>query len=90
MTRLFIVFQAHKVDGASRALTYFRHLALVLGAQLGEYRRAVLSQWKNELWHWRPECPSFPTRSFIISAEKPLDVSLCSTCARLLSDLGST
>lgn len=46
-----------------------------------EYRRGVPSSRKNDLWHWRLECRSFPTRSFQIRKDKPTDDDLCARCA---------
>lgn len=46
-----------------------------------EYRRGVASARKNELWHWRPDCQSYPTRTFVIRKQKPSDDDLCARCA---------
>lgn len=48
-----------------------------------EYRRGVVSERKNELWHWHPNCPSYPEKSYSIKNEKPFEEHLCSKCASL-------
>ena len=53
---------------------------------LVEYRRAPAGDRKNELWHWHPDCLSYPTRGFAIRWEKPLDENLCSRCKSLGSN----
>src|SRR5215218_10777481 len=47
------------------------------------YRRGVLSQRKNDLWHFHPQCDSYPVRSFAITREKPSDDLLCGRCTSL-------
>ena len=46
-----------------------------------EYRRGVASKRKNDLWHWHQECESYPTGTFAIRKDRPLDDDLCSRCA---------
>lgn len=46
-----------------------------------EYRRGVAKKRKNELWHWRPECESYPLETFAIRKDKPTEDQLCSRCA---------
>jgi hypothetical protein len=46
-----------------------------------EYRRGVTKKRKNDLWHWHPDCQSYPAKAFAIRKDRPLDVDLCSQCA---------
>jgi hypothetical protein len=46
-----------------------------------EYRRGVARKRKSALWHWNPDCESYPTKTFAIRMDKPLDADLCSRCA---------
>jgi len=46
-----------------------------------EYRRGVMGIRKNDLWHWRPDCASYPTRDFAILRDAPADDDLCARCA---------
>jgi hypothetical protein len=45
-----------------------------------EYRRGVASKRKNGLWHWHPDCESYPTQSFSIRKDRPTDDDLCARC----------
>lgn len=47
------------------------------------YRRAVASKRKNDLWHWHPDCESYPARTFAIRNDKPSDDDLCGRCHSL-------
>jgi len=57
-----------------------------------EYRLGVKSKRKNDLWHFHPDCESYPTKTFAIRQQKPLDDYLCSplreTCGRCENDSG--
>ena len=46
-----------------------------------EYRRGVERARKNDLWHWHPDCEAYPTKTFAIRKDKPLDDFLCARCA---------
>jgi hypothetical protein len=52
-----------------------------------EYRRGIASKRKNDLWHFHPECESYPTKTFAIRQQKPLDSDLCSQCSSLAEDM---
>ena len=47
------------------------------------YRRAIVTVRKNNLWHWREECQSYPSRDFASSNDKPADDELCRPALRL-------
>ena len=51
-----------------------------------EYRLGVKSKRKNDLWHFHPDCEAYPTKTFAIRQQKPLDDYLCSHCAKLAAD----
>jgi hypothetical protein len=46
-----------------------------------EYRRGVPKKRKNDLWHWHPDCESYPVQTFAVRKDRPLDDDLCSRCA---------
>ena len=46
-----------------------------------EYRRSVARKRKNDLWHWHPDCESYPAETFAIRKDRPRDDDLCSRCA---------
>jgi len=46
-----------------------------------EYRRGDSKSRKNGLWHWHPNCDSYPTKLFAVRKDKPLDFDLCARCA---------
>jgi hypothetical protein len=46
-----------------------------------EYRRGIATKRKNHLWHWIPNCESFPMRTFAIRQDRPSDDDLCARCA---------
>jgi len=52
-----------------------------------EYRRGVASSTKNRLWHFHPDCGSYPIRTFAIRKDEPSDEELCAKCAGLASDM---
>jgi len=45
-----------------------------------EYRRGIAGSRKNDLWHWNPECQSYPMGAFVIRKDKPSDDDLCARC----------
>lgn len=53
-----------------------------------EYRRGVANKRKNDLWHFHPECESFPTQAFAIVQAKPSDDDLCARCHSLAENTG--
>ena len=54
-----------------------------------EYRRGVNNKRKNDLWHFHPECESYPTKTFAIRQTKPFDDDLCAQCHSLANDMSS-
>ena len=56
-------------------------MLLRAGALMVEYRRGVASSRKNDLWHWHPDCESYPYNAFAIRKDKPSDDDLCALCA---------
>jgi hypothetical protein len=50
---------------------------------MAEYRRAPMNERKNDLWHFHPDCSSYPSRSFAIGHHQPTDDDLCAKCASL-------
>jgi hypothetical protein len=48
-----------------------------------EYRRAVPSARKSDLWHWHVECPFYPGGTFAVRQDKPDDDDLCARCSNL-------
>ena len=46
-----------------------------------ECRRGMASERKNDLWHWHPDCESYPVQTFAVRKDRPLDDDLCSRCA---------
>jgi len=52
-----------------------------------EFRRGVASKRKNDLWHWHPDCESYPARTFAIRKDKVADDVLCSRCHALAEKL---
>jgi hypothetical protein len=46
-----------------------------------EYRRGIERARKNALWHWHPDCQSYPLKTFALRYDKPTDDELCSLCA---------
>jgi hypothetical protein len=51
-----------------------------------EYRRGVSSKRKNDLWHFHPECESFPSKTFAVRQDKPWEGNMCSECVALSRD----
>lgn len=51
-----------------------------------DYRRGVASKRKNDLWHWHPDCDSYPMSTFVIRKDKPSDDDLCARCESLSQD----
>ena len=45
-----------------------------------EYRRGTASSRKNDLWHWNPDCLSYPSGAYLIRKDKPSDDDLCARC----------
>ena len=54
-----------------------------------DYRRGIARERKTELWHSHPDCESYPTKSFAIQQEKPLDENICARCASLSHNITS-
>lgn len=52
-----------------------------------EFRRGVRRTRKNDLWHWHPDCESYPTKTFAIRTIKPIDDDLCARCHSLAQEL---
>jgi hypothetical protein len=41
---------------------------------------------ENEIWHWRKDCPDFPSHpnpKMMVSSSFPDKIELCSTCQQL-------
>jgi len=51
-----------------------------------ECRRGMASERKNDLWHWRFECPSFPRNAYEVRSIRPSDDYLCSRCSGIEGD----
>ena len=52
-----------------------------------EFRRGIASKRKNDLWHWQPDCESYPIKTFAIRKDKPSDDDLCARCHAFAQDL---
>jgi len=48
-----------------------------------DYHRGVIGDRKNDLWHWHPDCRSYPHGAFAIRRDQPPQSELCSRCASL-------
>lgn len=56
------------------------------GGSMVEYRRGIVKQRKNDLWHWHSDCQFYPTKTFAIRKDKPSDDELCARCAACAED----
>ena len=45
-----------------------------------EYRRGTETSRKNDLWHYNPDCRSWPAGAYHIRTDKPDDDDLCACC----------
>ena len=52
-----------------------------------EYRRGLASERANELWHWHPDCMSYPRNAYEIRKGRPSTDYLCARCSRLIEDM---
>lgn len=54
---------------------------------MSEYRRCVRSARKDDLWHWHPDCESYPMKTFAIRKDKPPIGDLCAQCAACAEEM---
>ena len=48
-----------------------------------DYRRGIENGNWQRLWHFVPDCPSYPGRNFLTQRSKPDEDELCSRCWNL-------
>ena len=51
-----------------------------------DYRRGVSGGIWQKLWHYVPDCPSYPSRNFQIQRLMPNEDELCSRCWNLSNE----
>lgn len=50
---------------------------------MAEYRRGIIKDGWQKLWHFHEACTSYPVRNFAVSKARPDDDELCSRCVSL-------
>jgi hypothetical protein len=48
-----------------------------------DYRKGMKDGSWQKLWHFCPDCPSYPSRLFKLETSQPSDDELCSRCWNL-------
>jgi len=51
-----------------------------------EYRRNLENSARQEEWHFHPECPYYPARSFVIAEDQVPDSETCAKCLALAGE----
>jgi hypothetical protein len=53
---------------------------------MAEFRRRMFGS-ANEVWHWRPECSSWPTDWYEVLDSLPDEYPVCPECANADTDV---
>jgi len=48
---------------------------------VAEYRRGIVDDAWQRLWHFNDHCTNYPTRNFEVTRFRPSDDDLCAKCA---------
>jgi len=56
------------------------------GEDLFEYRRGLLIERSDDLWHWEPGCASFPRNAFEVRKDRPGKEFRCGHCSFITAE----